>query len=350
MFNGRTSSIIATFAANRSLVLMSRSSRGLLLAGLLTAAIVMLGTAGYVALEGWSWFDSLYMTVTTITTIGSGEPTPMNVAGKWWTIIVVTVGFAVLTYTVLRLMAYMVEGTLENMLGRRRIRRRIAKMEKHYILCGYGRVGTEIARSFIEERTPFVVIDINPDSLQRAAAEGHSIVQGDAADTDTLREAGVERASGLVTAVDSDEKNVYVTLSARVLNPNLFIVARANRDHAEEKLRLAGANRIISPYVIGGRRMASLVMRPTAVEFVDTVLSASNSELLLEDFAINDASKSLGRTLQELILRGSSIIVLALKRGGRMTFRPTPETRLESGDEIVVAGPPEDMRNLESVI
>ncbi len=318
-------------------------------AGLLAAAIV-LGTAGYVILERWTWFDAFYMTVTTITTIGGGEPTPLDVRGKWWTIVVVAVGFAALTYTVLRLMAYMVEGRLETLVTERRTRRRIAKMQGHYILCGYGRVGREIARAFTEDKVPFVILDINPDSLDRASAEGYIVVQGDAAETETLRSAGVERAAGLVAAVDSDEKNIYVTLSARILNPRLFIVARANRDHAEEKLRLAGASRIISPYTIGGRRMASLAMRPTAVEFVDTILSASNSELLLEDFAITSESKSCGRTLAELTASDSSIIVLALKRDGRMTFRPAADTRLESGDEIVVAGPPDDMRSLESVV
>lgn len=328
----------------------SRQSRSLLKAGVLLTAILLVGTAGYVVLEKWTWFDSLYMTVTTITTIGSGEPGPMDVRGKWWTIIIVAVGFAALTYTVLRLMAYMVEGRLESLVGERRARRKVAKMQGHYILCGFGRVGREIARAFSEDKKPFVILDINPESLDRATAEGYTVVPGDAAETETLRAAGVERAAGLVAAVDSDEKNIYVTLSARVLNPRLFIVARANWDHAEEKLRLAGANRIISPYTIGGRRMASLAMRPTAVEFVDTVLSATNSELLLEDFSINDESKSRGRALAELVPANSAIIILALKRGGRMTFRPSQNTRLESGDEIVVAGPPEDMRSLESVV
>lgn len=328
----------------------TRPSRSLLKAGMLLALVVVLGTVGYAKLEGWSWFDSLFVTVTTITTVGGGEPKPMDVRGKWLTIAVVGFGFAVLTYTVLRLMAYMVEGRLESIVGERRIRRRIAKMQKHFILCGYGRVGREIARAFTEEKIPFVIVDINADSLERAALEGYMVVQGDAAESETLREAGVDRAIGLVTAVDSDEKNIYVTLSARVINPKLYIVARANRDHAEEKLRLAGANRIISPYTIGGRRMASLAMRPTAVEFVESVLSASNSELLLEDFAIGDSSKSRGRALEELIAKDSAIIVLALKRDGRMTFRPAMDTRLASGDEIVVAGPPEDMRSLESVV
>ena len=324
--------------------------RSLLKAGVVLALVIALGTLAYAKLEGWGWFDAFYVTITTITTIGGGEPTPMNVAGKWTTIVVVTVGFAALTYIVLRLMAYMVEGRLESIVGERRQRAKIAKMQNHYILCGYGRVGREIAHAFTEEHIPFVIIDINDESLTRAAEEGYAVVQGDAAESNTLRKAGVERAMGLVTAVDSDEKNIYVTLSARVLNPKLFIVARANRDHAEEKLRLAGASRIISPYTIGGRRMASLAMRPTAVEFVDTVLSASNSELLLEDFAINESSKSLGHTLAELVPDNSAIIVLAIKRGGRMTFRPAQSVRLETGDEIVVAGPPEDMRTLESAV
>lgn len=325
-----------------------RPSRSLVKAGVLVGAVIALGTLGYVRVEGWSWFDAFYMTVTTITTVGGGQPGPLDTAGKWLTVMVVVVGFAALTYTVLRLMAYMVEGRLETLVGERRLRNRIAKMQGHYILCGYGRVGAEIAHAFTEECRPFLLIDINQESLERAARQGYSIVQGDAAEAETLRAAGVDRAAGLVAAVDSDEKNVYVTLSARVLNPNLFIVARANREHAEEKLRLAGANRIISPYTIGGRRMASLAMRPTAVEFVDTVLSASNGEVLLEDFSITAGSQSVGKCLADILPHESTIIVLALKREARMTFRPSAQTRLQLGDEVVVAGPPADMRLLES--
>lgn len=329
---------------------MIRRTSGLVKAALMLAAVVLFGTVGYVVLEGWSWFDAFYMTIMTITTVGSGEPLPMNTAGRWLTIAVVAVGFATLTYTVLRLMAYMVEGRLESLFEVRRTRRRIAKMENHFILCGYGRVGREIANAFKDGKTPFVVIDINEQSLQRAAAEGCTVVHGDAAESHTLQAAGVDRARGLVAAIDSDEKNIYVTLSARVINPRLFIIARANWENAEEKLRLAGANRIISPYTIGGRRMASLAVRPTAIEFVDTILTARNSELLLEDFAIADGSKSLGKTIAELIPDSSSMIVLAVKREGRMTLRPPRETRLESGDEIVVAGAPDDMRSLEAMV
>jgi voltage-gated potassium channel len=314
---------------------------------MLLAAVILAGTAGYVMLERWSWFDSFYMTITTITTIGSGEPAPMNVAGKWWTIAVVSVGFGVLTYTLLRLMTYTLEGRLGSVVVERRMRLRVAGMTGHYILCGFGRVGREIARIFTDERIDFVIIDINPESLERAAAAGFRTITGDAADTATLRAAGVERARGLVAAVDSDEINIYVTLSARVLNANLFIVARANREDAESKLRLAGATRVISPYRMGGRRMASLAMRPTAVEFVDTLLFAKNSQLVLEDFAISSDSPWAGKPISALAPDGHEIFVLALKRGATMLFRPDTQTVLRKNDEIVVAGAPEAIRALD---
>jgi voltage-gated potassium channel len=313
----------------------------------LLAAVIVIGTAGYVAIEGWSWFDAFYATITTITTIGGGEPAPMSVTGKSWTIAVVAIGFGVLTYTLLRLLSYTLEGRLGSAVGARRMRRRVAKVTEHFILCGFGRVGGEIARIFTREHVDFVIIDINPDSLERASAEGFTTVSGDAADTATLRAAGVERAAGLVAAVDSDETNIYVTLSARVLNPNLFIVARANRGDAESKLRLAGASRIISPYAIGGRRMASLAMRPTAVEFVDTVLFADNTQLILEDFTIKADSAWIGRPISALAPDGTEIVVLALKREGTMLFRPSSETAFSAGDEIVAAGPPEGIRALD---
>ena len=321
--------------------------RTLLIAATLLVSVVLLGTAGYVVLEGWSWFDAFYTTVTTITTVGGGEPGPMNVAGKWWTIAVVAFGFGVLTYTVLALVAYVIEGHLGEQFGARRMRRRVAKMQDHFILCGFGRVGREIARDFTAEKIPFVVVDINPDSLERAAAQGFTVMNGNAADVGTLQAAGIDRARGLVTAVDDDADNIYVTLSARVLKPDLFIVARANAEDAERKIRLAGANRVISPYTIGGRRMASLAMRPTAVEFVDTVLSANNGQLLLEDLTIGAGSAWIGRALAELFPHDDEAFVLALKRDGEMRFRPAADTELESGDELVAAGPPEAIRALE---
>lgn len=321
--------------------------RRLLIALTLLIAVVAVGTAGYVAVEGWGWFDAFYMTITTITTVGGGEAHPLGVAGKWWTVIVVAFGFGSLTYTVLAAFGYVIEGHLGAEVQERRMRRRVARMQDHFILCGYGRVGREIARDFTTENIPFVVIDINPDSLDRAAGEGLAVMHGNAADVATLQAAGIERARGLITAVDHDADNIYVTLSARVLKPELFIVARANAEDAERKLRLAGANRVISPYRIGGRRMASLAMRPTAVEFVDTVLSANNGQLLLEDITIRFGSAWIGRALCELLPNADEAFVLALKRDGEMRFRPAAETELRAGDELVTAGPPLAIRALE---
>ncbi len=214
-----------------------RLLRGPAIAAVLLGAVIAIGTIGYVVLEGWGWFDSFYMTIMTVTTTGGGEPQPLTIAGKLWTIIVVTVGFGALTFTLLMLISYVIEGRLSAAFYERRMRRRVARMEGHFILCGYGRVGREVARNFLEEKIPFAVIDINADSLVRAADEGLTVVNGDAAHVETLKAAGVERARGLITCIDSDENNVYVTLSARVLNPKIFIVARANRDDTEPKLR-----------------------------------------------------------------------------------------------------------------
>ena len=322
--------------------------RRIVIAASLLVFVIAAGTIGYITIEGWNWFDALYMTITTLTTVGGGEPTPLDVAGKWWTLAVVLLGASVLTYTLLALVGYVLEGQLGRAVGDRRMRRQIARMTEHFIVCGFGRVGSEIARDFAAENIPFVVIDLREDSLARAATEGHRTVSGNASDVAVLNAAGIPRARGLVTAMDSDADNIYVTLSARVLRPDLFIVARANQGDAEAKLRLAGANRIISPYTIGGRRMASLAMRPTAVEFVDTILSAGNGQLLLEDFTISAGSPWVHRALEELVGDAEEANVLAIKRGDTMLFRPAGTTLLMADDSLVAAGPPGAIHILES--
>jgi voltage-gated potassium channel len=313
--------------------------RRLTLSIVMLLGVIVVGTAGYVWLEGYDWFDSLYATVTTITTVGGGEIHPFHAAGKVWTMVVVAVGFLVFTDAILTLVGVGIVGHLRHAFGERRTRLRIERMHDHFILCGYGRIGREIAAEFAAERIRFVVVDQNDVTSAAAEADGFTVVHGNAADLETLKAAGVERARGLVTAVDSDADNVYVTLTARVLRPDLFIVARANSSDAEPKLRLAGANRVGSPYVIGGRRLASLATRPTAVDFVDTILSAKNDQLLLEDFTVAPDCAWIGRRLAELVLPTDDALLLALRRTGEMHFRPTLETRLAADDELVFAGP-----------
>ncbi len=312
----------------------------------LLLTVVVASTVAYARVEHWSWFDAFYMTVTTITTVG-GEPHPISAAGRRLTLGVIVLGVASTSYTFLAFASYLLEGQLGIEVGRRRLRNRVQNVRDHFILCGFGRVGREIAREFVAERVPFVVIDVNQSSLADATRDGFLVVSGNATSPDVLREAGIDRARGLITATDKDEDNVYVTLSARVLRPELFIVARANREDSAENLKFAGANRIISPYYIGGKRMASLAMRPTAVDFIDTILEAGNTDLLLEDLTIPATSRWASRTLGDLVGDANEAIVLALKRKNMMTFRPPSDTALQSGDEIVVAGPRPAIRALE---
>ncbi|GAC1310025.1 MAG: potassium channel protein [Vulcanimicrobiaceae bacterium] len=312
----------------------------------LLALVSISSVCAYVAIERWSWFDALYMTVATMTTVG-GEPHPLTTRGRWLTLGVIVLGVGATSYTFLATASYVLEGQLGLEFGRRRTRNRVRTMNDHFILCGFGRVGREIAREFVAERVPFVVIDVNQTSLADAVRAEYLTVSGNATSAEVLREAGIERARGLVTATDNDADNVYVTLSARVLRPELFIVARANRDDSAENLKFAGADRIISPYYIGGKRMASLAMRPTAVDFIDTILEAGNTDLLLEDLTIPANSRWAGKTLGELVGSGSEAMVLALKRANLMTFRPANETVLHAGDEVVAAGPRPTIRALE---
>ncbi len=304
--------------------------RRLVVAVSLVIFIVVIGVLGYMWIEHWTWFEALYMTVTALTTLGGGEAHPLSNTGRAFTLVVVVVGVGAMTYTVLLLVSFVLEGQLNAAFGVRRLRHKVGRLENHFVLCGYGRVGREIAKELAAEKVPFVIIDRSEQSLRHAIDLGYLVVSGDAAAVETLNAAGLERARGLITALDGDAANIYVTLSARVLRPNLFIVARVSDPEAEPKLRLAGADRIISPYTIGGRRMANLAMRPTAVDFVDNILSVGNADLVLEALTVREGSAWAGKFLGHLF-EGADMnetTVLAIKRGDRMLYRPGVQTAL----------------------
>ena len=225
---------------------------------------------------------------------------------------------------------------------------RIGRLRGHFILCGYGRVGRQVARDFRRSGVEFVLIDVDQASLDLAAEEGILCVRGDAAGDDTLRAAGIERARGLVTCVNSDPDNIFVTLSARALRPDLFIVARSNNDDAAPKLERAGADRVVSPYSIGGRQMAMLAVRPAAVEFVDTVLHRGDVELLLEDVAVAERSPLIGCTVEELQTQvAPGVVVLAIRRERRLLTQPSCDVDIRLGDELVAIGTPDQLKALE---
>jgi voltage-gated potassium channel len=314
----------------------------------LVVAVVAVGVLGYMVLEDWDFFDSLYMVVTTITTVGFGEIQPLSIRGRAFTMVLIVLGAGTMLYTLSAVVHYAVVGELTRRVWRRRMDRRIERLSQHVILCGYGRVGRQIAREFQREQVPFVVVDVNETSLSAAGAEGCLFVQGNAADDDVLLAAGVKRARALVTAVDSDVDNVYVTLSARGLNPSLPIIARSARDDAEAKLRRAGADRVISPYHIGGRRMAMLALRPLTVDFVDTIMHDRATELLLEEIDVGPGSPLVGQTLENARrTEAQDAMILAVKQGGRLIPNPPLDLVLGAGDQLVVMGTPGALRTIE---
>jgi voltage-gated potassium channel len=311
--------------------------------------IVIIGVAGYRVIEGWSFIDALYMTVITITTVGFTEVHPLSFAGRIFTIFLIIGGVGGALYTLTTIVQYILEGQFGITMGRRRMKTRIARLKGHFILCGYGRVGEEIARAFSEERAPFVVIDHNEERLAKAEKDGYTFLLADATSDEVLKEAGIERARGLVAALGSDTDNTYITLSARGLRPDLFIEARSSGREAEVKLKRAGADRIISPHIIGGHRMAMLALRPAVVDFIDTVTYRPGRELQLENVDVARGSHLVGQTMKH-VRDQEGITVLAMrKQSGKLLANPPDKEIIEDGDRLIVIGTPKRLAALESI-
>lgn len=310
--------------------------------------IVCAGVIGYMLIEGWSLLDALYMTIITLSTVGFQEVRELSEAGKAFSIVLILFGVGALSYSLFTVVQYILEGNLASIWGRRRMKDRIVKLRKHVILCGYGLVGREVARAFKDEGVPLVIIEQNPEALALAAENDFLCLQGNATNDETLEEAGISHARALVTALGTDADNVYVTLSARQMRSDLFIVARASTDESEPKLLQAGANRTMSPYGIGGRRLAMLTLRPVVVDFVDTTLSSRSGELMLENVRISPGSPMCGKEMHEGRQHSGGATILAVKKwDGRIFTSPSADILLEVDDELVVIGTREQLRSLE---
>ena len=311
--------------------------------------IIAAGVIGYVVIEEWSFVDALYMTIITITTVGYAEVHPLTTAGQVFSIFLIVGGVSGALYILSIIAGYIIEGHLGTTLGRRRMERNIAKLKGHFILCGYGRVGREIARVFTEEKASFVVIDKDKESIATAEKNDHLYVLADATSDEGLKEAGIERARGLVVAVGSDADSVYITLSARGLHPDLFIEARASSSEAETKLKKAGADRIISPYNLGARRMAELALRPTVVDFIDTVVYRRGRELQMENITIKHDSALVGLTIEETRHRTKAAILAISRKSGKLVANPPQEETIEGGDRLIVLGTRKQLAALEEI-
>jgi voltage-gated potassium channel len=317
------------------------------------ALVVAGGTVGYMVIEGWSLLDALYMTVTTITTVGFREVRELSTAGRIFTMLLILCGAGVILYGLATIVEYAIKAQLSGVFKRRAVRKQVNRLESHYIICGYGRVGESVARHFAAQEAAFVVVDNDPAGLARAEADGFLVVEGDATSDETLEAAGIRKAQGVVAAVGSDAGNIYVTLSARVLNPGLLIVARASSEDTVNKLKRAGADRVVSPYGIGGRQMAALMLKPLVTDYLDVVTGDGALEFRMEELALTAKCCAVGRTIQELAVRKTTgATILAVRNGETGVFdtNPSPEVVLESGDTVIAIGTPTEITRLEALV
>jgi voltage-gated potassium channel len=309
--------------------------------------VTLIGALGYAALDGWSLGDGLYMTIITLTTTGFREVRDLDALGRTWTSILSIAGVVLLFGTIGIVADTFISEAVSGRREKRRMAQAVQSLEGHFILCGYGRVGSTAAQELEHSRIPFVVVDINQDSLDRAVGEGRLVVLGDATRDEVLEEAGISRARGLIATMDSDPDNVYVTLSARALNPRLFIVARANVEESEAKLGQAGADRVVSPYTRAGRQIAELATRPRVADFLDYALSHGQLAFTIEEFEVTEGGPFVGQTVAALTERG--IHPLAIARGPRdFEGNPAGDRRLAAGDHLIVSGASEALAHLRN--
>ena len=325
-----------------------KALRNLRTIGLLLLLVVAISTAGYHYLEGWPWFDGFYMVVTTLTTIGYQEVHPLSHSGRIFNVFVILSGVSLLLLGVGALSQALLEFELQSFFGRRRMEREIARLTDHFIICGMGRVGRSVARELARKPASFIIIENAENKRQKFASENWLVLAGDATQEETLREAQIERASGLIAATTTDATNLYIVLTARGLNPHLKIIARASEDAAEKHLLTAGANSVVSPYSFAGQRIAQSLLRPHVVSFLDTTTTHLGMDLEIGEVHITSGSLFAGKTLESSRIRQErGVIVLAIKRRDGMRFNPAPDERIEPDDCLIAMGEPAQLRQLE---
>jgi voltage-gated potassium channel len=313
--------------------------------------LLIAGSLGFMWLEGWDFFDSLYMTVTTLTTVGYGETHPLDRAGRIYNMLLILSGMGVLFYIVGSLARAVVEGEIHAALGRRKLIKHIRRLKRHYILCGFGRIGEIVARSLKERGLSLVIVENDPALLTHLEASGYYFINGDATREDILMEAGLDRAKGLISTLPSDSDNVYVVLTARSLNPDLFILARGEGIGSEKKLLRAGADKVESPYQMGGQKMAQTIMRPTVVTFMELAMK-EGVDWTMEEIAVGQDSPLLGVPLADSGIRQNlNLILVAIKRAnGELLFNPSHETPILAGDTLIALGLRKNLDALEAMV
>ncbi|MBI1790590.1 MAG: potassium channel protein [Acidobacteria bacterium] len=331
---------------------MDQLKRRLTYIAALIAATLLIGTAGFTWIDGYDPFNAFYMTLITVTTVGYGEVQQLSRAGRIFNSFLIFVGVTVMFIAIGAMTQTIIELELGAFFGKRRIKRMIEKLSDHFIVCGFGRVGRGTASELQRSGAAFVVVDRDDDRVERAIKAGMLAVVADASHDETLREVGIERAKGLVSALPSDAENLFVILSARALNPKLYLAARVVEEEAETKMRRAGADVVFAPYTTTGQRLAQAMVRPHVHQFLEFTTKNLGLKVAIEQVRVPESSEFVSHTLQQMQLRRDfGVIVLAIRKAdGQMVFNPPAEALIAGSDHLIVMGEPESLRKLETVL
>jgi len=314
-------------------------------------SIFIVGTVGFHFFEDWEYIPSLYTTVVTLSTVGYGDYYPRTEAGQLFTVFLIIFGVGTMLYTVGLFAETLVEGRLQVILGRGKLDKIIEKMNNHYIICGCGRIGFLICKELKEEKIDFVVIDNNPEVIQKLEEERFIYCKGDATHDRTLLDAGIKRARGIVCVLPTDAENLYVILTAKELSQEIYILSRSEEEASEHRLLRAGANRVMSPYTLGGMRMAMAILRPAMLDFIEITTSRQSLELRMEEITVCSGSSLIGKTIVETDIRQRyGLIIVAVKKDtGRMIFNPLATYQFEKGDMLIAMGEEENVKKFSQV-
>ena len=314
--------------------------------------IILFGTVGYMGIEGWNLLDALYMTIITVSTVGYSEVHQISKAGRLFTILLVFFGVGFTLYIAAAVVQFMVEGRIRIILGRRRLEKKISRMKNHYIVCGYGRIGRVLCRNLKRKPLDLVVVEKNPELISVMDADGVLYISGDAANEENLIRAGIKRSKGLVAVLASDADNVFLVLTARQLDPDLLIIARASQEESKSKLRAAGANTVESPYDMGAASMAHRIIRPTVTSFLDLALAYKHKDIRMEEIPVSASSDLVNVMLKDTGIRQKyNLIIIAIKKPDKsMLFNPSFEATIEMGDTVIAVGEETNLQKLEHIL
>lgn len=326
--------------------------KNLILSFLLTLFIIFIGTTGYIIIEDWNILDALYMTVITLTTVGYGEVHDVSKMGRIFTIFLVFFGFGFIIYVAGAVVQFMVEGRIRAILGRKILDRKINRLKNHYIVCGYGRIGRVLCKRLIIEPIDLVVVESNEDLVPVMEEDNVLYVFGDAADDTNLLKAGIKRAKGLVAVLATDADNVFLVLTARQINIDLNIIARAGREESKSKILAAGANTVESPYDKGAISMAQRIIRPTVTSFLDFAFAHKRKDIQMEEIPVSASSNLVNIMLKDSGIRQNyNLILIAIKKpDGSMLFNPSFETTIQPDDTVIAVGENENLNKLEKIL